>query len=238
MRRGMIIGVAALAASACATEEPAYQAQTYPQPQQPGYYSESTAQPVQPTVVQGGWIQPGTRLIAQLDSPVGTQYSQPGQPYTAHVVVPLVDQNNQQVIPAGAQVQGRVMAVREGDGGQPATIQLTADTVVIDGVQHPISAHIAAADVEASRRGIKGSHVLGGAAGGAVLGGIIGHSARGALIGGALGAGAGALISLGTSRTEENLPSGTAMAIQVDQPINVASLRGPRQATGYPRQPY
>ena len=237
MRTGMIISVAAFALSACATE-PTYSQTTaqpvYPNQQayaQPGYM----AQGVSPTVVQGGWIEPGTRLVAQLDSPVGSQYSQPGQPYTAHIVVPVVDEQQQLVIPAGAQVQGRVVGVQEGQGDQPATVQLTADTVVIDGVQHPIQAHIAAADVEASRRGIKGSHVLGGAAGGAVVGGLIGRSARGALIGGALGAGAGALISLGTAKTEENLPAGTAIAIQIDQPINAASLRGRRSATGYPQ---
>jgi hypothetical protein len=234
MNKWNLVGLSLLALSACATEEPAYQAQTYPQQSYTQAQPYTPPEGVQPIVVQGDWIQPGTRLVVQLDSSLGTQYSQYGQPYTAHVAVPVVDQNGQTVIPAGSPISGRVVAVQEGQGGQPATIQLTADSVTLGGVQHPISAHIVAADVEASHRGIKGSHVLAGAAGGAVLGGVLAQSARGALIGGALGAGAGALISLGTSKTEANLPAGTAMAIEFDQAINVASLRGPRQATGYP----
>jgi hypothetical protein len=190
-----------------------------------------------PLVVSGDTIAPGTRLIAQLVQPIGTDVSQPGQSFSASVVEAVVDPSGVEVVPYGAQLWGRVADLRSGGNGEPASVALTIDALRVRGIDHPVRAHIVGADVEASRRGVKASHVLGGALGGAVLGAILGGG-RGALVGGAVGAGAGTLISLGTARTEARLPAGTAIALELETPLSVAALRSGRRTTmGYPPAP-
>lgn len=43
----------------------------------------------------------------------------------------------------------------------------------------------------------------------------------GALVGGALGAGSGTAVSLGTGEVQSELPAGTMMTLRTTQPINL-----------------
>ena len=222
--------------------QPEYPSQVQPQyPYQsqnqypPGYSGErqvTVATPpgtqggaVAPVVIPGDTVQPGTRLFVRLDQPIGAGLSQPGQTYSATVVSPLVDNYGNTILPAGGQVIGRVEQVASPQSGQPAAVALTVDALRVGNVDHPIQANIVGTDVQAPHRGIRPEWIVGGAAGGAVLGAILGGSARSAILGGALGAGAGTLISLGTSGSQTQLPAGTGMAVQLTAPLSVAALR-------------
>jgi outer membrane lipoprotein SlyB len=119
-----------------------------------------------------------------------------------------------------------VAELRKGGVNSPAAINLAVDKLRVRGSEHPVAAHIAATDVQASNRGINLTYLLGGGLGGGVLGAILGGTG-GALVGTAVGAGAGTLVSLGTTGREAKLPAGTALAVQLDQPLPIASLRSP-----------
>lgn len=169
-----------------------------------------------PQVAAGGTVQAGTRLVATLDTPVGTEYSKVGDAFSATIQTPVVDGSGATVIPAGSKVVGRVAELRETRGEDPAVVELDVESLVYNGISRPLNARIVDAQVESTDRKVRGRHVAGGAAGGALLGAVLGGGS-GALKGAALGAGTGALISLGTSKTGANLPSGTTMAIEVTQ---------------------
>jgi len=225
-----------LAGAGCATEQPTavtappgYAAPGYPA--QP-VYPATPAPPgppaqVAPTVIPGDTIPPGTRLFVGLDQPIGAGLSQPGQAYSATVVSPLVDTYGNVIVPAGAQVIGRIEQIAPAANNLPGAVALTVDALRVGGLDQPIQANIVGTDVQAPQRGIRPEWVLGGAGGGAVLGALLGGDVGAAILGGALGAGAGALISLGVSGSQAQLPAGTALAVQLTAPLSVAALHAP-----------
>ncbi|HSO00542.1 MAG TPA: hypothetical protein VLS89_19755 [Candidatus Nanopelagicales bacterium] len=178
----------------------------------------------EPVFVQGRTVPAGTRLIVRLEQPIGTEISVQGQRYTASVVTPILDGEGEPIVPAGSTVTGRVASLRSGGGGAPAQVLLTVDSVIVNGVEHPLEAQILAADVGAARRDVRAEPVLGGLLGGALLGGVVGGG-RGAVIGGAAGAGLGTAISLGSAENEARMPVGTALAIELTRPIPVYVLQ-------------
>jgi hypothetical protein len=70
----------------------------------------------EPTV----WVAPcsvgtGTRFTVRLDGEVGTDSSRPGEPFTAHVVTPVVMSCHLDFIYVGAVLRGRVVRAEPGD---------------------------------------------------------------------------------------------------------------------------
>jgi hypothetical protein len=173
-----------------------------------------------PVVIAGDTLGAGTQLLTQLDQPIGTDLSRVGQFYTATVAQPLVDPDGQPIVPAGAQVTGRVVALHGASEAIPARVGLSIDTLRVGDAVVPIAGHVIATDVQASQRGVQATHLVDGAQGGAVIGAILGSTR------GAMGLGTSTLISLGLSDKNARLPQGTALAIQVDAPIAVAALHG------------
>jgi hypothetical protein len=183
---------------------------------------ESPAASTSPQVAFGGTVQPGTRLLATLDTPVGTDVSRVGDPFYATLATPIIDEHGGELIPAGAKLMGRVADLRTTRGGEPAAVSLDIQAITYGGTTRPLSARIVQAGVESTGRRVSGGSILGGAAGGALIGAILGGGS-GALKGGAVGAGAGTLISLGTSKTGARLPSGTTLAIETTQPMRIGT---------------
>jgi hypothetical protein len=180
----------------------------------------SPAASTAPQVASNGTVQAGTRLVATLDTPVGTEFSKVGDTFTATIRTPVVDDGGMTLIAAGSKVIGRVAELRETRGDDPAVVELDIEALAYNGITRPLNARIVDAQVESTDRKVRGKHVAGGAAGGAILGAVLGGGS-GALKGAALGAGTGALISLGTSKTGAKLPSGTTMAIEVTQATRI-----------------
>lgn len=181
--------------------------------------------PTGPQVVRGDVVPAGTTLAIRVDQAIGTDVSHPGQRFTATVVTPVVDAQGRAIIPAGAQVMGHVVALREGNQvDTPPMISLAIDGVRVRGVDHPLRASVVNAEVEVFHRGVRGRHVAGAAAGGAILGALVGDL-RGAVTGGALGAGAGAVGSYLAADRHARIPVGGQVTIRLESGIPVVALR-------------
>jgi hypothetical protein len=140
-----------------------------------------------------------------------------GQRFSGHLAQPLVDAGGLQVMPAGATVLGHVSDVRPPpDLDQPPLIGLTFDELSGDGRTLPLKAHVIAVDPSATKHGADWQFMT--AARGSRLGAIVGQQ-RGEVAGSMVGAGRGTLISLGVEDPEKQLPAGTAIALELDEPL-------------------
>ena len=88
--------------------------------------------------------------------------------------------------------------------------------------QYDVEAEVLETSAETADGGdIEGEDVGVGAAAGAALGAILGGDLGDAVLGGALGAGAGTLVSLGTGDVDPVLPSGTVLTLETEDRINI-----------------
>jgi hypothetical protein len=167
----------------------------------------------------------GTILEIRLDQPVGTTHSEVGDRFTATVDVPIVAQNGQTAVPAGAKIHGTVTGLSpSASPGSPAAIRLHFDGLMAHGQMHQMSANIVEADVQVDdgdQVGRAVEHAAAGAAAGAILGTILRGDLRAAIPGALLGAGVGTVISLGTAEADANLPAGSRMTIQTTQQVQL-----------------
>lgn len=180
------------------------------------------AQPAPPPLTADA-MPAGTVLDVQLNQTLSTDASRVGDQFTATVTQPLVAQNGQTVVPAGAVVMGEVTGLDESDHvGEQAAIRLNFERLSFGGQTYPFSANVIKADVETKedeRQILERAGI--GAAAGALLGTIIGGGLEDLLVGGALGAGAGTILSLGLGHVDAELPAGTAMRLQTTQRVSL-----------------
>ncbi len=179
------------------------------------------AQPAPPPTADA--IPAGTLLRAELNQPIGTERNRVGDRFTATVTRPLVAQNGQTVVPEGALIHGVVTGLDDSDHlGDQAAIRVDFERITFQGRSYPFEAEVVDTDVRLRRDGDAAvSGAVTGAVVGAALGAIIGGDLRDILIGGALGAGAGTIISLGIGDVEAELPAGTALTLRTTQPISL-----------------
>ena len=153
-------------------------------------------------------FKPGTPIQVQLLTPLDTGSARAGQEFSATLAQPVSAGNK--VWPKGTEVKGKVVeAVSSGRLERPAsiTLQLTqignmpvvTEPEQIDGKSHA---------------GRNAGLILGGAAAGAILGGIAGGG-KGAVIGTAAGAGAGTLTAIATGKKEIVLRAETTLNFAV-----------------------
>lgn len=179
------------------------------------------AQPAPPTA---NAIPAGTLLRVELDQTIGTDRNNVGDRFTARVTRPLIAQNGQVVVPEGARVFGVVTGLDPSTRvGDQAAIRVNFDRIeVYEGRRYPFSADVVDADVEAVGQLEEGAvGAVTGAVAGAALGAIIGGDLEDILIGGALGAGAGTIISLGIGRVDAELPAGTDMTLRTTRTVEL-----------------
>lgn len=165
-------------------------------------------------------IPTGTLMLVRLNQSLTTDMNV-GDTFTATVQEPLIAQNGQTVVPQGSVITGIITGV--GGADRQSAIRLNFTHIDINGRSHPFTADIVSTHRLDERVDLSdvGRAAAIGAAAGAVLGAVIGPGRlRDALIGGALGAGAGTIISLGTGTgVERVLPAGTQMRIQTTQHV-------------------
>jgi hypothetical protein len=165
----------------------------------------------------------GTVLQVRLTQPLGTAHSQVGDGFTAVLDLPVVAQNGQTVLPQGTTLHGRVTGLSPAGGpGYPAAMRLSFEGIAVRGVTHNFEANIVDTDVQVDdgdQLGRAIEHAVAGAAAGAVLGTILRGDLRAAGLGAAIGAGVGTVVSLGTGRTDANLPMGSRRTIQTARHI-------------------
>jgi hypothetical protein len=160
----------------------------------------------------------GTTLALRLVSSLGSDTSRVNDAVEATIDEPVMV-DGLAALPAGSVVRGVVTeALPSGKVKGRASLAVRFQSVAIGDETYALSARLqqtaeSSVASDAKKIGIP-------AAGGAVIGAIIGGK-KGAGIGAAVGGGAGTAVVLSTSGDEVHLPSGTALAVAIDNAIDV-----------------
>lgn len=161
----------------------------------------------------------GTMVTVRLGEAVGSKISSPGQSFSATVASPI-EVDGTTVIPSGAEARGTVVDAKplgRFKGGAALEIRLTSITV--DGKQRRV-------ETSALTRTEKGkgkrTAVLagGGAAAGALIGGLLGGG-KGAAIGALGGGGAGGAGAAFTGNKDVVLPAESAVSFKLESPLEL-----------------
>lgn len=161
----------------------------------------------------------GTPIHVRLNNSLSSNQNRPGDEFTATVSEPVVV-DGKTVIPKGANASGRVEDAREsGRLSGVARLRIALTSVEVNGTSYDVDT------TGSGRRG--GNHkkrnwysIGGGAAGGALIGGLAGGG-KGVLIGGPLGAGAGLTYALLTGRKDVRIPAETPLTFELTQPVKI-----------------
>lgn len=180
-------------------------------------------------------IPAGTTLHCRLSQTLSTKLNFQGDPFTATVSEPYMD-NGQQVIPVGATLEGRISGLqRPGRVKGVGEMLLSVSRITMpDGRSFPVSVTLLSAygaegvrvnSEEGSVRGpssrVKDLEEVGlGMGGGGFLGTLIGGF-HGAVIGGAIGGAAGLVDTLRRRGKDLTLPTGTQLNYQLTRPLVV-----------------
>jgi hypothetical protein len=168
-------------------------------------------------------IPSGTELRVELNQKLSTETTSEGDEFSATLLDPLVTEDGETVVPAGAMVRGEVTGLKESEEmGDQAAIRLHVQEISFDGETYELPAEIVQTEVETDRdKSDIGTGAAVGGVAGAALGAIIGKNVGGALLGGAIGAGAGTLVSLGVGSADAELPAGSEMILRTTRTIDV-----------------
>lgn len=156
----------------------------------------------------------------EMDSTLSSETGRIEDSATAHVLrdVRVADRV---AIPAGARVHGEVILLERGGRLRDrARIGVRFTSVTLPGGRRTaLATAMVVREGDAPARS-SASKIGGGATIGAIVGGILGGG-KGAVIGGAAGAGAGTAAVLADERRAAVLAAGTAITVQLTQPVTV-----------------
>jgi hypothetical protein len=211
------------------TEERQTLAQGKPLPPPPAAESSSAAAPKPAAPPQPTYrditAPEGTVIPIRITEGLSSQTAQDGQPFNGTVTHEVV-RDGYVIIPAGSAVSGRVVVAKDAGhfkGHSELSIELTAVR------RHGQLLNIAtsAYTLEGKNRG-KNSAVKigGGAAVGAVLGGIFGGG-KGAAIGSLAGGGGGAALQGFTRGQQVSIPSESLIRFRLARPLTVRTTEKP-----------
>lgn len=160
-----------------------------------------------------------TAITVRTQSALSSKNNQSGDSFTATVADPITV-GGEVVVPAGTQAQGTVVeAVAKGKIKGAASLRLELTSLTIRGNNYPIQSSMAGF----SQKG-KGKRTAvttgGGAALGAIIGGIAGGG-KGAAIGLLAGGGAGFAGGTLTGNKQIELPAETALTFKLKQPVTL-----------------
>jgi len=174
----------------------------------------------------------GTILSVRINEAVGSKENKAGDKFTASVAQPVVSKG-QTLIPSGSAVAGVVEQAQQGGkikGSSALSLRLVA--VAVKGVSYPISTGTFLE--EGKGKGSRTAKIgAGGAAAGAVIGGIAGGG-KGALIGGLAGGGAGVAGSAFTGNKGLTIPAETVLQFKLAQSLRLAPAGVPSNAATDP----
>jgi hypothetical protein len=190
---------------------------------------------VHPHALRPGALGEGTIIRVRLLHRLSTVSSVKGEAFRTRVATDVL-QGGQVVIPAGAEIDGRVIQVSSGHVGGHGSMRLQPETVILpDGARFRLHAETTGAPGSRTRIGGEGAITPdsrlkrdGVEYGGAVGAGLV----TGAVLGGPAGAAAGSLIGAGmvtvhllVSHPEATLDSGTTMLFTLTEPLDMVPAR-------------
>lgn len=200
--------------SGAAMSSPATSAST-PAATAPAPAAAPAPPPPPPRVV----IPAGTTLTVRLGEAVGSKISSAGDTFSARLASAVVVDGNS-VVPAGTKARGTVVsAVPLGKIKGAASLELRLTSLVVNGTEQSIST----AAISRTEKG-KGKRTAviggGGAAFGAIVGGLAGGG-KGAAIGALAGGGAGTAGAAYTGNKDIVFPAESALSFRLTAPLQV-----------------
>jgi len=176
----------------------------------------------------------GERFRVRMEETINSKTARAGDKFTTRVTEPVYSTTGVVVIPTGSVVTGRVDSVKAAKkGGDPGQISVSFIEVRLpNGTRRAINGSLTDLDTKKAKSDNEGTasgddrkndkiiFIGGGAAGGAVLGGIIGGG-KGAVIGGLLGAGAGLLGERFTKGEDAEVKTGTEFGVYLNQSVSL-----------------
>jgi hypothetical protein len=188
---------------------------------------------VHPAPMHPGELAAGTTIRVRLLDRLSTADSRNGDRFHTRVAFDVV-QNDQVLIPAGAEIDGVVVGVSSGEAGGRGSMRLRPDTVILsDGMRFQLYAQTTAAPgsnvrigkestINAGSRAKKDGIEYTGAVGAGVITGAALAGPGGALAGGIIGAGL-ITVHLLVSHPQADLKPGTALIFSLIEPLNLVS---------------
>ena len=161
----------------------------------------------------------GKVLTVTLDQTINSKIANNGDSFAASLAEPVtVDANV--VLPTGTKVRGTIVTAQSaGKFKGNALLQLTLDSVSVNGARYPIQT----SEFEEAGKG-RGKRTATGAGSGAVFGAIIGAVAgggKGVAIGALAGGGAGTAAAGFTGKKDIVLPAETRLHFKLVQPVSL-----------------
>jgi hypothetical protein len=208
-----------------------------PTPDQPALIERSRAADpdgdiVHPQPLRPGELPEGATIRVELLDRLSTLESEKGEAFRSRVASDVL-QGGHVLIPAGAEIDGRVVEVSSGHPGGRGSMRLRPETVILaDGTRYRLFAQVTGTPGSRTKVGSEGAILpdsrlkrdsieYGGAVGaGAASGAIIGGPA-GALTGGLIGAGL-VTAHLLVSHPQATLESGTTLLFTLTEPLQMA----------------
>jgi hypothetical protein len=181
--------------------------------------NNSTPAPAQPPAPQPVVVPAGTMLTVRLGQTVGSKVSAAGQAFSATLAKP-VEVGGQPALPAGATLSGTVVDAQPlGHFAGGARLALRLTSITVNGASQPIktSELVRVIKGKGKRTGIMAG---GGAALGAIIGGIAGGG-KGAAIGALAGGGAGTAGGAMTGNKEIVFPAESVLSFKLEQPLEL-----------------
>lgn len=183
---------------------------------------DGTATPPLPAVAKFRefTVPEGTVLAARLDSAIGSDTSRVNDEVEATLTEPVLVEGVE-VLPTGSVVTGVVTtADPSGKVRGRGTLAVRFRSVSVAGRDQTYVLSASLHQTAASSKTADAKKIGIPAAGGAIIGAIVGGK-KGAGIGAVIGGGAGTAVVLTTAGSEIRLPRGSALAISLDQAIDV-----------------
>ncbi len=222
--KGLVNNLQVVAAAAPPPTKPAEEkpkAKTRPGAAEPAAQKPATPKPAAPaaeTVAQVT-IPKGTKLSVRLIDPIDSAVNKAGDVFRATLDAPVVVEDKV-VIPKQADIEGQVVdAASAGHFTGRSQIGLVLTKVTAGGKTYDLKT--AAVSKQGASRGVRTAETVGGgAAAGALIGGLAGGG-KGAAIGGVVGAGAGAGVQAVTKGQQVKFPSEAVLDFELQEPVTV-----------------
>ncbi len=198
------------------------------QPAAPAIASAPAAQAAPAPPPRPVTVPDGTTISIRMIDPVDSDRNQIGDRFRATLDTPIT-LNDQVIIPAGADVEGRVAELKtSGHFTGQSQIALELTSVSVNGRRYSVTTN------QFSRQGSSrgkntAAKVGGGAAVGAILGGIIGGG-KGAAIGATVGAGAGTGVQAATKGEQIHIKPEQLLSFRLEAPLTVTPSNGVTRA--------